>query len=192
MTTKLKLILSLGLFLILSSCGIKEKKIQKEFDKVNEKSLNELALKYNAITNWDSTTEYSFVYEDMFIDGKRLMLFKGKIYDISRQDSNYVIKVFYNKDVYNIDGMQKKYIAYITFKSKYTAQFFKNYKSTSGAFIIQITKVISSIPRIVVDAEVDGYDANSYTYLSFDEDYMLTFFEGELIDYSLDIIDQSI
>ncbi len=183
-----KLAAVIGLSVLLISCESKNEKIQKEFDKINEKSANEIALKYNAVSDWDLTDKYSFDYEEMFINDKRLMLFKGRICDIAKEDSNYLIKVIDDRE--REEG-QKKYIGYIMFTKKSTANFFKSYKSRTGAFIIQIIKVTTSIPQIIYDADIEDGDAFAYTFLSFDEDKMLTVFKGKLIDYSLDITEEN-
>jgi hypothetical protein len=183
MKAKLKLILLIGIILSLLSCG--KSKASKELKDKNEKAINELALKYNADNTWDDSPHYSFDLQDYFSDSNNLMLFEGRIYDIVYEENYYVVKVLDERK-----DEEKNYIASIKFNKDQFASIIKENRSTSGVFVIKLNKVTSSIPSVKEEEISDG-DGNSYTYthLNDDNEYMIQIFNGELIDFYLNEIE---
>ncbi len=178
MIAKFKCSLAVVLLTFLFSCGSSDS--EPDLYVKNEKADKDLALKYSADTTWNIAAHYSFDFQEMFIKTNKLMLFKGKIYDIIFEDSTYFIKVLDERN-----DVQHYYIAFIKFNSYKVASFFKENKSTRGAFIIKVSKVTCSIPSIKEDEERSGEDTYYYTHLNDDADNMVQIFNGELIDFRL-------
>jgi hypothetical protein len=178
MIKKLRWSLVIVLITFLFSCGSSGNKT--ELDIKNDLVNKQLAIKYNADTTWNLTAHYSFDLQEMFVKSKKMMLFKGKIYDIIIEDSIYVIKVLDERE-----DSEQNYIAFITFNSEKVAKFFKENQSQRGAFIIKVSKVNCSLPSIKTDEVSNGDDNYTVTYLSDQADNMVQIFNGTVIDFHL-------
>jgi hypothetical protein len=175
MTLKQKSILYiLGIFL-LSSCG-SSKKHSNTHDK-NDKATEELASKYNAVTNWDTLSVFTSRYQKMFIEQNKLMLFKGRAYDIIKEDSNYIVKVLDERE-----DASRNFLALIIFTPQQLEAIYTTDKSTRGVFVINVSKITSSNPSIKEDEGSNGEDSYTYTHLSDDTDHMITIFKGKVVD----------
>ena len=152
----------------------------------NEKKVKEFALKYNAISDWDTIAAYTSYFQELFISQNKPMLFKGKIYDIVKVDSNFIVKILDERE-----DAHHNFLAIITFTSQQFDSSNINEKSTTGLFVIKISKVSTSNPSIKEDEKNNGDDSYNYTHLSDDKDHMLTIFTGSIIDCRLDEIDKS-
>jgi hypothetical protein len=73
MTNKLKYSCLLFWAVLLFSCNNHKEK--DSISAINDSEANNLAIKYGAITNWDSVYYYTSVYQEMFIEKNKLMLF---------------------------------------------------------------------------------------------------------------------
>ncbi len=169
----------LAIFILLSC---KEVKRKNDKDDENSKLAKELVSRYNAITDWDTTLLFTFQYQKMFIEENNLMFFKGRIFDIIKKDSNYVIKVLDERE-----DASHNFLALITATSEQLDALYKDDKSTKGVFIIKVTNVTSSMPSIKQDegnvVDSDGDDQTyTFTHLSDDADQMITIFRGKMID----------
>ncbi len=176
MTLKQKLNLYILGSFILCSCGSSKSKGNTAYK--NDKAAQELASKYNANTNWDTILSYTSSYQRIFIEQNKLMLFKGKVYDIVKEDSNYVVKVLDERE-----DATHNFLALITFTPQQLHAKYTDKTSTRGVFVISISKITSSNPSIKQDETSDN-DNNSYTYshLSDDSDQMITIFKGKMVD----------
>jgi hypothetical protein len=184
MTTKLNWIFGIFIALIVASCGSSDKK--ETLDK-NEMVAKDFAIKYNAVNNWDTTASYTSHFQKMFIEQNKLMVFRGRIYDIVKMDSNYIVKVLDERT-----DATHNFLAIITFSSQQLDAVYTDEKSATGIFVIKVSKVTSSNPSIKEDEESDG-DDHTYTYnhLSDDRDQMITIFTGTAIACHLEPLEES-
>ena len=184
MITKLKGTIGICLILLSASCGSSK---QKETPDKNEMIAKDFVLKYNAVADWDTTASYTSHFQKMFISQNKLMLFKGKIYDIVKADSNYIVKVLDERE-----DATHNFLAIITFTSQQLDTSYTGKKSANGIFVIKVSKVTTSNPSIKEEEKSDGDDnTESYTYLSDDADRMLTIFTGTAVDCHLEESDES-
>jgi hypothetical protein len=158
------------------SCGRKD---LKDTRTEKEDTLAEvLSKKYKVISDWDTSNGYTSHFQRLFIDQNNLMLFKGRVYDIVKLDSGYIVKVLDERK-----DADHNFLALITFSTNELDEKFTDDKSTSGVFVIKLSKVTASNPSIKEDEVQNGDDDSySYTHLSDDPDRMLTIFTGKMID----------
>ena len=184
MKTNFKKFFTIGLATILFSCGnSKKESIRNKYGK----EVKELVAKYNADTIWDATFAYTSYYQKKFIEQNKLMLFRGRIYDIIKVDSNYVVKVMDERE-----DAALNFLALITFTPEQLNATWTNDKLSRGVFVIKVTKITSSNPSIKEDEASDG-DDNTYTYthLSDDADRMITIVTGKMVDCSFKKVDDN-
>lgn len=167
---------------VLTSCN--NSKSKSSISVQNETAENILIKKYDAVSNSDSAYQCSINYQETFITEKKLMLFKGRIYDIMKTDTNYLLKVLDERE----DSPQN-FLALITCDEQQLKKIYDDGTTTRGAFVIQVSKVTSSNPSIKMEEASDG-DDNTYTYshLSDDKHQMIFIFKAKLIDFHLDQI----
>jgi len=107
----------------LSSCSNNSREIDREEAK---RVTIDLARQYNAIENWDSCSLFTYHYQIEFIEKNKPILFKGKIYDIVKLDSNYLVKVInerkvgYQNFIAMIKLTNKQFKIYFIARGKYT------------------------------------------------------------------------
>lgn len=164
---------------IIHSCS--SGKSKSKTDIKNETALNSLAKKYSAEVDWDTSYVYTATFQEDFIGAKKLMLFKGRIFDIFKVDSIYFMKI--------LDEREDSYQYFLAVCSITKEQYDKVYdeKTTNiGGFILQISKIKTSDPSIKTDEyqEEDGGSV-TYSHLSDDKDRMITTFYGKVVDFQL-------
>lgn len=174
MTTKLNLALGIYLIVCLTSCGGTKEKAPDKFELVAKN----LAFKYNAVANWDTINCYTSHFQNMFISKNKLMLFVGKIYDIVKVDSNYVVKVLDERE-----DATHNFLSSITFSPQQFDSVFTMKSSDRGIFVIKVSKVTSSNPSIKEDEGSYGNEGTyTYTHLSDGKEQMITIFTGTSIE----------
>jgi hypothetical protein len=179
MTAKLTSIIIICLIIICASCRSSK---EKEISDINDIVSKNFGLKYNAVTDWDTTASFTSDFQKMFISENKPMVFIGKIYDIVKTDSGYVVKVLDERE-----DATHNFLANITCTSQQLEASYKGNKSLNGFFVIKVSKVTSSNPSIKEEERSDGNDNTEYyTYLSDDADRMVTVFTGTLIDWHLE------
>jgi len=184
MTVKLNWIFGIFITLSIASCGSSKKK--ETLDK-NEVVAKDLATKYNAVNNWDTTDSYTSRFQRIFIGQNKLMIFRGRIYDIVKRDSNYIVKVLDERE-----DATHNFLAVITFSSQQLDAVSIDNKSATGVFVIKVSKVTSSNPSLKEDEGSNGDDDTyTYTHLSDDRDKMITIFTGTAIDCHLEPFEES-
>ncbi|RXK58105.1 hypothetical protein ESA94_19025 [Lacibacter luteus] len=183
MTSKLHLTFGFFLVILVASCGSSDK---KENPDKNEAIAKTLARKYNAVANWDTTASYTSHFQNMFIAQNKPILFKGRVYDIVKTDSNYVVKVLDERT-----DATHNFLAIITFSTVQLDSLYSGNQATRGVFVFKVTKVKSSDPSIKADMESDEDGSYTYTHLSDDAGTMITIFTGIAIDCQLEEIDES-
>ena len=183
----------LTLLVVFNSCGKSEKVIKEEtntkqqefFDAKNKKAISELSDKYNSVSEWDTLKAFTYVLQEMFIDGKRPITFRGQLMDITKSDNNYILRINDNKSnfEYKFD-IGRNYFAQISISPDKLIRLKKmlnsNNHSRVGCFVFNVSKIISSSPKIVSDLNDDG---NIFSNLVFDGKLLI--FKGELIDFYL-------
>ena len=187
MKGQLNMLFAICLVIFSFSCSHSKKDTTKD---KRRKTQLELATKYNADVDWDSIPLYSFHYQEMFIEQNKPMIFAGRIYDIEKKDSNYVVKVLDERE-----NASQNFLALVSITPQQFNEVYSRNKSTRGIFVIQVSKVFSSNPSIKEDEEEDGDEEDRHTYtfthLSDDGDQMLTIFRGKLIDFRLEEIEEN-
>lgn len=223
MKTTLKTIFPLIIAIILNSCGESENdnykvKLTGIIEK-NKSAVNELEIKYKTNSSWDTTQHFSSDYQNIFINENKLMLFKGRVYDIVYSDSVYLVKLLTIDDnihrqfiavikataeqVNKINRSIKKNVSQLELigkfgKEEYIKRIYKNnilkhYQKNvfvNGAFVIKVKNVISTNPTL---NKVIDEDSNEFIYWSIDEKHFIQIFKGELIDFCIaenDILDK--
>ncbi len=187
-------LLTLLILIFLISCGKSELQIKEEKDAVlkqkeeqlkttNEKAATILSKKYNAQIGWDTLDLYTYLYQEMFIDQRNPISFEGKLEDIIKLDSSYILKVL---------NTNRTYIAQISMNRERFVEFQKIFNSKNrgneGCFVFQVSKIISASPEIKSDYEFDG--EGSYSFLDYDFDQSLLIFKGDLIDFYVNETDE--
>ncbi len=121
---------------------------------------------------------------DMYDINKKLMVFSGNIFEIKKEEKNYVVKV-YDDDVHTE-------LFFATFTC--TPELFKTIdfrtKSDKGIFEIEVSKIISSNPVNRCEEDIDKIEIYSYIYLTNDTDKIIQTFIGKLIDMKLEDVNE--
>jgi hypothetical protein len=193
MTNYSKLLIVLT-FIIFNSCKPEKKEptpksdweIYSEkkdvLDSLNLSEAEKLIELSNASAGWDTIGRYTYSLQETFENVQKPISFIGRIKDIIKKDSLYVLKIVKTNSRYS-----ENYIAEISvgrnmfnlLKSNLLAK-----KSDKGCFIFYVTKVKSSIPILHSEIESSGEfveDASSYLTLDFDESIIKL--EGNLLTY---------
>lgn len=180
-------------FILLISCGKSEQQIEQEKEAIakqkkeqiqirNEKAIINLCEKYNAVSGWDTLNLYTYHYQELFIDQKRPISFKGELNDITKTDSTYFLRVRNTNWRYSKDYIAQISLNHQTFNKFQSILKLKNH-TNKGCFIFSVSKILSVSPKLISEAESDS--ENYYSYLDFDFDETLLIFKGELIDFYL-------
>lgn len=167
--------------LIVISCGSKK----KDNSKGVKSSSDLLSEKYHSINSWDSL-KYTYQFQECFVESEIPLVFSGKIYDISKSDSLYYVRVLSEKE-----DAERYFIAIVSV----TKEQLKNLNSNHGIFVMKVSKVIASNPSIksgVRDVEVErgptgiSHEEEYFTFLSDEKENMLTTFQGTLIEMKME------
>jgi hypothetical protein len=189
------LALILSTLLLLFACGKSEKQIRKEkwsvvkqktehVKAINKKASINLSRKYNSVTGWDTLECYTYIYQEMFIDQGRLISFEGELKDITKTDSTYYLRI------HNIGWYySQNYIALISLRPQKFLEFQKvlhyNNQTNEGCFVFKVSKILSALPAIKSEFELDVED--SYSYIDYKLAKTLLIFKGDLIDFYLNV-----
>lgn len=155
---------------------------------INNKAMVNLSKKYSAVLGWDTLGHYTYLYQEMFIEDKKLICFEGQLSDIIKIDSIYYLKVQNVNTDYS-----KNFLAQISINNEKFIELQKilklNNYTNDGSFIFKVSKIFSVCPQIkadieLVDKELDPR-SESYSYLAYDFNEPLLVFKGELIDFRL-------
>ncbi len=159
---------------------LKEK--NEQLETVNKEAIINLTQKYNSVMGWDTLKEYTYVYQEMFVEQRKTINFEGELSDITKIDSTYYLNVRNKKFYYN-----KNYIALIALNRQKFIELQNILKSTNhtneGCFVFRVSKIVSASPEIKSDIESDGEDF--YSYINYDFNNTLLIFKGDLIDFYL-------
>ena len=144
-----------------------------------------LTSKYNSISRWDTATNYTYQLQEIFDKGSKLITFVGRMKDLEKKDSNYILKVNsrYSK-------FKDHYFAEILVPPNKISELLKalisktHYKD--GCFILRNVKV-KSTSTLDISSElydpVEGEEPSSYLYYDFEG--RLFILRGELVDFYL-------
>jgi|LakMenEpi03Aug12_release.lakeMendotaPanAssembly.Ray.scaffolds.fasta_scaffold388739_1 hypothetical protein len=167
----------------LLGCNSSNKDIKKKSLKDNDF----LSSKYGSSVNWD-TLSYTIQYQENFIEKNTPITFKGLIYDIVKVDSSYVLNVLDERE-----NATQNFLASIHITQEQFERIETSRKRLSGVFIIRVIGVKTTNPSIKSDVRVYEIDkktgekeAEEYSYLSTEDDYKITVFTGNLIDFKID------
>jgi hypothetical protein len=178
--TFLHFIFSIYVCISLSSCDGKSK--EDENKEKESAKISTLALKYHAEIYWDTTKMQTFEFQEKFIDTKKPILFKGRIYDIIKKDSTCILKVLDERE-----DSDRYYLAFISTTKQQFNKIKGNYEWRSGAFVIEVSKVHSPEPQVIEDVYQEPNDESDtkYEHLSEDGNSIISVFEGKLINFYL-------
>lgn len=154
---------------------------QKQLDTLNKTEANNLTLKLNAISGKDSSLKFTYQLQEIVQKGNQQISFIGNITDITKVDSNYVLKIygtFAKQDCFGEISVSPD-----IFKKLYT-QFDLKSSIRKGCFIFK-PKSIKSSSLLTIDSEVSGGETidDATTDLTYDFNDVILFLKGNLIDY---------
>ena len=185
-SARLMIFLSL---LIITSCIEKEKTSKNEIVKESNSMTTSLISKWDALLISDSINECTYWFQETLIEHKKPLAIKGKIADIYKTDSDYVLQVI-------LDDFNNKYIAQISVDSLRMEKLKKEIganKEVEGCFVVKVVKVKSYSPSIELEQEAgsppdqDGNGgADPYIKIGDMGADKITTFKGNLLDYILD------
>jgi len=185
--------------IFLASCNSKEKVPEKskldvrldkqeQLDTLNQKEAFSISKKFNAIENKDSTIKFTYQIQETVEKYNKPISFTGHIIDITKRDSNYVLKVY---------GRFTKHESFAEI-SVSPQQFYELNKlldiksrSNKGCFIFKSTSIKSS-SMLTIDSDVstdedaqtvEEANANASSDLTYDFHSVLLFFKGDLVDF---------
>jgi len=182
--------ITLLLIFFLISCGKSDQQIKEtilkekneQLETVNKEAIINLTQKYNSVLGWDSLKQYTYLYQEMFVEQRKTISFEGELSDITKIDSTYYLNVRNTKFYYN-----KNYIALIALNRQKFIELQNILKSNNhtneGCFVFRVSKIVSASPEIKSDIESDGEDF--YSYINYDFNNTLLIFKGDLIDFYL-------
>lgn len=157
---------------------------QDKLDTLNLNEANKLSISSHAIIGWDTTKHFTYSLQELFENGTRPISFIGRIKDIVKKDTFYILKVTSSNS-----PSDKNFIAEISITANILSELKAHLdpnEDNEGCFIFQVTKISSSIPILKSEIETSGdnvEDASSYLTLDFNE--TLIRFQGELLTYYL-------
>jgi hypothetical protein len=166
---------------------IKEEKIE-QLDSINKKEAYDLTLKFNAISNEDSSFKFTYQLQEKVKENIKLISFIGNINDIIKKDSNFILKIY-------SEFAQKGCIVEILVSpgilKKIQSQLDPKLSYAQGCFILKPTSIKSSSMftidtdlHLYEDAEtVDEANRHAEAELIYDYDNILLFFKGSLVDF---------
>lgn len=164
----MKYIILLTFLACLYAVGCNSKKSEREALK------EKIANRYSAIYQDDSLGGYVYELQQRIIDGKRFLCFSGKIKELVKIDSNFLLHIKLSKS-----SDKKYYIAELRanndIANKLTSEI-KEAHSHSGIFVFSVYK-ISFFDGSKEDEDEDG---NTYKY-----DISTILLNGDLVYYSI-------
>ncbi len=205
--------------IFLTSCWKSDKQIRKEriefrkeknnkLETNNKKAINNLAQKYNAVSDWDTLGQYTYLYQEIFINQKKLIAFEGELNDIIKLDSIYYLKVInknYNKDIlahYDkgtlahdikniLAGYNNEFLAQISISNQNFVELEKilklNKHKNNGCFIFKVSNIFSVCPQLksdIIEYDKEEHpDSEPDSYLTYGFDKKVLIFHGQLIDF---------
>jgi hypothetical protein len=154
---------------------------QKELDTLNLRQAFKLTNKNDADLSWDTASNFTYKLQETFENSGKPMSFIGRIKDITKKDSLYVLKIISDR------GLFKSYNAEILVDNlllqKLTANMNQK-KSREGCFILYVSRITSSSPILSSDVEPNGDNVEDATsYITYDYDETLIKIYGRLTDY---------
>lgn len=199
----LSFILFLFLTITIFSCGKSEQELKDEqektqreqrdslkvkYHKEDEEAISALNKKYQAAVGWDTLEEYSFHFQEKFIEQKQLVSFSGEIKDVIKIDSSFIITIV-------TSSYFEEYVAKVQINSEMFNRmrtYLSNKSNTSDAtFILKINKVKSLDLEIGSGSDSYGDENNMVdadnieTYV--DENFTpRILFNSELVDFYFD------
>ncbi len=163
--------------------------IEEKLDSLNEKEAYNLTLKFNAISNNDSSLKFTYQLQEIVKENIKLISFIGNINDIIQKDNNFVLKIYG-------EFAQKRCFVEILVSPEIFQKIHSKLdpkESDKGCFIFKPTNIkVRSLLTIDADLSTHEYaetveDANASAgaELSYDFEDDLLFFKGTLIDFYL-------
>lgn len=163
---------------------------QEQLDSLNQNATVKLSKQVDAITNEDSSLNFTWQIQEIVKRNNKLISVVGYIKDIILNDSNYVLKI------YGTFGRQK-YFGEILITPEQFHELNKHLVPKSshnqGCFIFQPTTIKSS-SILTIDSEVTTDDnaqsveeanTNASSELTYDFNEVLLFFKGKMTNIYL-------
>lgn len=183
--------------IIFTSCAEEEKKESptdtvkvtieenQNLDSLNKSEYIKL-IKYNdAVSVQDTTIIYTYQLQELLSKTKKPIALPGLLRDITKKDSNYILKV-------NRGFSKYRYFGEIAL----TPEQFKNFSfklnsknsSKSGCFLFKPTSIKAN-SLLTIDSQANVESLEDYSSeLTYDFGRTLLFIKGDLIDFYLDKI----
>ena len=172
---------------------------QMSIDSLNKTEVKNLSKKYDAILGWDTSLIYTYQLQDLLSTTKKPLTFIGKIKDIIKKDSNYIIfatsswtpfmvSLYY---IHTNSFSNKDYLAEFTVPSskfeEMRSLLSPGKEAKEVCFILNCDKVISS-SKIALDIQNSGSEAEKKNFSSeqaLSLDKTLVILKGEILDFYL-------
>ena len=179
---KIKTLLILLTTTLIAGCGFFDK---KEVNKIDDSKTKSFIQNSNANSSWDTTFKYSYELQEHFENTNTLMCFTGKIADIIKKDSTYVLKLNLISDSEYEQSWDA--IAYVPLTQQVKSEILSKINSkaaSTGAFILKVSKIRPS--TVGIKADIDGKGDDTFAYLDFDYSANMLLINAELVNYQLD------
>jgi hypothetical protein len=172
--------LSFILFPLIFGCTNRAEKEKQELEEKEEKLNNELIKKSNAIVLNDSlNNHYSYNLNEIFVDQKKLLAFKGDISDVSMNDSSFVINA--SSDFDNHKYLTQVIVDKNSIEKLKQVLKYDSYEKQKALLIIKVLRIVTKNPSLELNK-----DSEDDPYISFgDLDTNIIVFKGELIDFNI-------
>ncbi len=191
----IKIFKLLTFILIVVACNQSKKESEKshsetrwekenKLDSLNHNEAIKLSKNNNAIIGWDTVDHFTYYLQELFNQKTRPISFIGKINDITKKDSFYILKIS--------SSNSSNYKTYDAEISVNTSMFDKlktqlePKEFTEGCFNFQVNNITSNNPILKSETESPTDNAEDVeSYLTSDFEETLIKFHGKLIDYYL-------
>ncbi len=172
---------------------------QMSIDSLNKTDVINLSKKHDAILGWDTSLIYTYQLQNLLSTNKKPLTFIGKIKDIIKKDSNYIIfatsswtpfmvSLYY---IHTNSFSNKDYLAEFTVPSskfeEMSSLLSPEKEAKEVCFIFNCDKVISS-SKIALDIQNSGSEAEKNNFSSeqaLSLDKTLVILKGEILDFYL-------
>lgn len=156
-----------------------EQEAERKIEIDNKRNLENLILKYNPITENDSTFHFTYELQEKLLKEERPLMVYGAARDIVKNDSNYTLIISSYFKTNNI-------LAHIKISMSQLAALKSAYKYR-GHFVVNPSSILAH-SRMSVDSEIEdaGDVDNASSSVTFDFRRTLINIKGTLIDFYLE------
>lgn len=152
---------------------------EKQLDKVNDKAISDLYIKYGMVKDWETQDTFTYVLQEMYLEKGKIIVFEGQLKDITKSDNTYFLIVE------SKNWRWRGYIANISLDSEKFKDLIKHLNSKSnlvkGCFVFKVLNIISPLYQVESDSELEGSECSSSLEYNINESLLI--FKGDLIEF---------